>query len=152
MAVLPFYYVYGKTLLNTHFMVGGSVVINNRFAFPNSVVKDMAEKEVTGFAGVPSTFAILLNRSVFSQDAGPEPQVHHPGRRGHGPCADQAAHRLSRAMSPCTSCTVPRKPRPRLTYLPPERLVKDKLGSIGIPIPGVEITIRDDGGNDPRAG
>ena len=48
MAVLPFYYVYGKTLLNTHFMAGGSVVINNRFAFPNAVVKEMVEKEVTG--------------------------------------------------------------------------------------------------------
>jgi acyl-CoA synthetase (AMP-forming)/AMP-acid ligase II len=34
MAVLPFYYVYGKTLLNTHVMAGGSLVINNRFAFP----------------------------------------------------------------------------------------------------------------------
>ena len=35
----------------------------------------------------------------------------------------------------------------RLTYLPPERLRKDKLGSIGIPIPGgVSITIRDDEG------
>jgi acyl-CoA synthetase (AMP-forming)/AMP-acid ligase II len=34
----------------------------------------------------------------------------------------------------------------RLTYLPPERLVRDKLGSIGIPIPDVEITIRDNEG------
>ena len=67
MAVLPFYYVYGKTLLNTHFMVGGSVVINNRFAFPNAVVKEMADREVTGFSGVPSTFAILMNRSIFTK-------------------------------------------------------------------------------------
>jgi len=32
LAVLPFYYVYGKSLLNTHAAAGGSVVIENRFA------------------------------------------------------------------------------------------------------------------------
>ena len=36
----------------------------------------------------------------------------------------------------------------RLTYLPPERLRKDKLGSIGIPIPGVEVAVRDDQGRE----
>jgi hypothetical protein len=30
MVVLPFFYVFGKSLLNTHFAVGGSVVINNK--------------------------------------------------------------------------------------------------------------------------
>jgi long-chain acyl-CoA synthetase len=37
----------------------------------------------------------------------------------------------------------------RLTYLPPERL-SDKLGSVGIPIPGVEIVVTDD--NDGAVG
>jgi len=39
MVVLPFYYIYGKSLLNTHFFVGGSVVIDNRFAFPNVILE-----------------------------------------------------------------------------------------------------------------
>jgi acyl-CoA synthetase (AMP-forming)/AMP-acid ligase II len=30
MVVLPFFYVFGKSLLNSHFAVGGSVVINNK--------------------------------------------------------------------------------------------------------------------------
>ncbi|HPC48393.1 MAG TPA: class I adenylate-forming enzyme family protein, partial [Deltaproteobacteria bacterium] len=40
----------------------------------------------------------------------------------------------------------------RLTYVPPERLVRDKMGSIGIPIPGVSVSIRDDEGNELGAG
>ncbi len=34
MVVLPFHYVYGKSLLNTHVAAGGSVVIENGFLFP----------------------------------------------------------------------------------------------------------------------
>ena len=34
MCVLPFYYVYGLSLLHTHLAVGGSVVIDNRFVVP----------------------------------------------------------------------------------------------------------------------
>ena len=63
MVVLPFYYIYGKSLLNTHFSVHGSAVIDNRFLYPNVVLKTMNEQKATGFSGVPSTFTILLSRS-----------------------------------------------------------------------------------------
>jgi len=33
MVVLPFFYVMGKSLLNTHFAAGGTIVINNKIAF-----------------------------------------------------------------------------------------------------------------------
>ena len=41
MCVLPFYYVYGLSLLHTHLAVGGSLVIENRSAFPNVVLDAM---------------------------------------------------------------------------------------------------------------
>ena len=66
MAVLPFYYVYGLSLLNTHIAAGGTVVVENRFAFPGIVLKAMQQHAVTGLAGVPSTFAFLLHRSPIS--------------------------------------------------------------------------------------
>ncbi|MBE3144911.1 MAG: acyl--CoA ligase, partial [Planctomycetes bacterium] len=53
MVVLPFFYVMGMSLLNTHVAVGGTVVINNKFAYTASVLKQMAEEGVTGFSGVP---------------------------------------------------------------------------------------------------
>ncbi|MCD6332945.1 MAG: acyl--CoA ligase, partial [Bacteroidales bacterium] len=63
MVVLPFFYVMGKSLLNSHFAVGGRVVINNKFAFPAAILKEMVDEMVTGFSGVPSTYAYLLHRS-----------------------------------------------------------------------------------------
>ncbi|HHO75087.1 MAG TPA: AMP-dependent synthetase [Deltaproteobacteria bacterium] len=146
MAVLPFYYVYGKTLLNTHFMVGGSVVINNRFAFPNSVIQDMVDKEVTGFAGVPSTFAILLNRSIFAKTK--IKTLRYVTQAG-GAMAPALTKRVLEHIGDASLYIMygATEASARLTYLPPERLLDDKLGSIGIPIPNVTITIRDNEGN-----
>ena len=70
MVVLPFFYVMGKSLLNTHVAVGGTLVINNRFAYPAAVLKQMADEKVTGFSGVPSTYAYLLHRSPFRNSRG----------------------------------------------------------------------------------
>jgi long-chain acyl-CoA synthetase len=145
MAVLPFHYVYGKTLLNTHFMAGGSVVINNRFAFPNTVISDMIAHEVTGFAGVPSTFAILLNRSVFSKT--PIPSLRYVTQAG-GAMAPALARRLIGCLGKAKLVIMygATEASARLTYLPPHR--QDKLGSIGMPIPGVAASIRDDAGRE----
>ena len=67
MVVLPFFYVMGKSLLNTHFAVGGTVVINNKFAYPATVIKQMVDEKVTGFSGVPSTYAYLIHRSPLEK-------------------------------------------------------------------------------------
>jgi long-subunit acyl-CoA synthetase (AMP-forming) len=63
MAILPFYYSYGNSLLLTHMYCGGSLVIDNRFAYPNVILEIMSQERVTGFSGVPSTFAILMHKS-----------------------------------------------------------------------------------------
>ena len=60
---LPLHYCYGRSVLQTHLYVGGSVVMDNRFAFPAVVMDALATEGATGFAGVPLTFEIL-RRSV----------------------------------------------------------------------------------------
>ncbi|MCK5231732.1 MAG: acyl--CoA ligase, partial [Desulfobulbaceae bacterium] len=65
MAVLPFFYSYGNSILLTHIAVGGSLVVNQSFMYPNVILDEMVNEKVTGFSGVPSTYAILLNRSAI---------------------------------------------------------------------------------------
>lgn len=67
MAVLPFFYCFGTSLLHTHLKAGGSVVIDNRFLFPDKVLERMIETECTGLAGVPSTYQILLRQSSMKR-------------------------------------------------------------------------------------
>ena len=63
MTVLPLHYCFGTSLLHTHLRVGGSVVLDQRFMYPEKVLDRMIETACTGFAGVPSHFQILLRSS-----------------------------------------------------------------------------------------
>ncbi|MGH9348219.1 MAG: class I adenylate-forming enzyme family protein [Vicinamibacterales bacterium] len=145
MCVLPFYYVYGLSLLHTHLAAGGSVVIDNRFAFPNVVLSAMREHRVTGFAGVPSTFALLLHRSNL--DGMALPDLRYVTQAGGGMPTGRVREWLARGpraafyvMYGATEASA------RLTYLDPAELPR-KLGSIGRPIPNVEIlVVKDNGG------
>lgn len=67
MAVLPFFYCFGTSLLHTHLKAGGSLVIDTRFLFPDKVLARMIETGCTGLAGVPSTYQILLRQSSLKQ-------------------------------------------------------------------------------------
>jgi amino acid adenylation domain-containing protein len=150
MCVLPFYYVYGLSLLHTHVAVGGSLVLDNRFAFPNVVVQAMRDHHVTGFAGVPSTFALLLHRSTLSSTLHPE--LRYVTQAGGAMSAAHIREWLDRGPAvPFYVMYGATEAAARLTYLDPERL-RDKLGSIGRPIPNVEIVVVKQDGSIAAAG
>ncbi len=145
MDVLPFYYIYGKSLLNTHFFVGGSVVIDNRFAFPNVILETMKKTEVTGFSGVPSTFMILLNKSSvrnykFSH-------LRYLTQAG-GPMAPSVQKEVVNVFSPAQLYVMygATEASARLSYLDPADLPR-KWGSIGKAIPNVDLFVADNLGN-----
>lgn len=130
MVVLPFHYCFGLSLLHSHLMVGGSMVLNNDFRlFPETVLKDMQEKECTGLAGVPSTYQILLRTSRFRRMSFPKLRwFQQAGGKLPNPCIEEIVssfpHIKYYLMYGQTEATA------RLSYLPPDRLA-DKLGSIG---------------------
>jgi len=139
MCVLPFYYVYGLSLLHTHMFVGGSVVLDNRFAFPNTVLSAMQLHRVTGFAGVPSTFALLLHRSNLP--AMPFPDLRYVTQAGGG--MPPAVIREWLGKGPAVPFWVmygATEASARLTCLEPSELQR-KLGSIGRAIPNVEMRV-----------
>ena len=150
MCVLPFSYVYGLSILHTHIGVGGSLVVENRAAFPNVVLASMAEHAVTGFAGVPSTFALMLHRSnldevhlphlrYVTQAGGPMSPSRIDEWLARGPKADFYV------MYGATEAAA------RLTYLPPAELAR-KRGSIGRAIPDVEVRVLTDDGRVAQPG
>jgi amino acid adenylation domain-containing protein len=144
MCVLPLYYVYGLSLLHTHMMAGGSIVLENRVAFPSAILRTLQDQEATGFAGVPSTFAFLLRRSALRKTI--LPHLRYVTQAGAAMVPSLLLEWLDAvpgvpfyAMYGATEASA------RLTYLTPEDLGR-KLGSIGKPVAGVEIdVIADDG-------
>ena len=149
LVILPLYYCYGRSVLQTHLLVGGSIFLDNRFAFPRVVLEAIASERCTGFAGVPLTFEIIRRQVDVSTIAFP---------------ALRYLTQAGGSMSPNTIAWVRQAFRPaklfvmygqteataRLSYLPPER-AEEKHGSIGIAIPGVELRVVDEAGREvPR--
>ncbi|HEX7034938.1 MAG TPA: class I adenylate-forming enzyme family protein [Pseudomonadales bacterium] len=140
LCVLPFHFSYGNSVLNSHLLAGARLVLDDNLAYPHLTLRRIGEAGITGFAGVPSTFALLLGRCnlqefdlrslrYLTQAGGAMPLALIERLRSELPWAELFV------MYGQTEATA------RITYLPPERL-PDKAGSVGLPVPGVEIQIR----------
>jgi acyl-CoA synthetase (AMP-forming)/AMP-acid ligase II len=141
-AILPFYYSYGNSLITTHVMVGGTLVIDNRFMYPNTVLETMRREAVTGFAGVPSHFAILLHKSSLRNTL--LPALRYVTQAG-GHLAPDMVREFRRILPQVKFYIMygQTEASARLTYLHPEFL-DSKPGSIGKAIPDVEIRVVDE--------
>jgi len=150
MVILPFYYSYGNSLLTTHIKVGATLVIDNRFIFPNVVLDLMEKEQVTGFAGVPSHFAILLRKSALRKYN--LPKLRYVTQAGGGMPASMIEE-FTQAMPHVKFFVMygQTEASARLTYLNPAFL-KEKLGSIGKAIPGVQIRVLNEQGVEVEAG
>ncbi|WKZ32614.1 MAG: class I adenylate-forming enzyme family protein [Thermodesulfobacteriota bacterium] len=144
MAVLPFFYSYGNSVMLTHIAAGGRLVANQNFIYPNIILGQMAAEEVTGFSGVPSTYAILLNRSALRR-------YKFPALRYMTQAGGAMPPRLARemkAMFPEVDFYImygQTEASARLSYLEPHELLR-KAGSVGKAIPGVRLEVLDENG------
>jgi len=153
MIVLPFFYVMGKSLLNTHFSVGASIVINNKFAFPATVINQMVKEKVTSFSGVPSTYAYLLHRSPLEKYRARLKSLRYCSQAG-GHMSQQIKMELRRVLPAHTNIVImygATEASARLTYLEPDRFEK-KIGSIGKQISEVTLKVLDEKGEEVTKG
>ena len=142
LCVLPLQFSYGNSMLHSHLLCGAQLTLEENFAYPRMVLQRMHEKGITGFAGVPSTFALLLRHELQEFDLRRLRYVTQAG----GAMAKAMIRRLRERM-PNTKIYImygQTEATARVSYLPPQRL-DEKLGSVGVPIAGVEIDVRQHG-------
>lgn len=141
LVILPFSYCFGASLLHTHLRVGGSVALCHTLTFPETVLDAIDTHACTGFAGVPSTYQLLLRASSLRGR-------HLPSLRH----LQQAGGKLSPGLMDELVTAQPHarlfvmygqtEATARLSYLPPEELGR-RRGSIGRGIPGVTLKVLD---------
>jgi acyl-CoA ligase (AMP-forming) (exosortase A-associated) len=142
--VLPLSFDYGLYQVLMAFKFGGTVVLEKSFTYPYEVIKQMVKERVTGFPGVPTIFAILLQMEDFKRydlsslryitnTAASLPVEHIQRLRTIFPQA-----RLY-SMYGLTECK-------RVSYLPPEEL-DHRPGSVGRGMPNEEIWVVNEKGN-----
>jgi acyl-CoA synthetase (AMP-forming)/AMP-acid ligase II len=143
LCVLPFHFSYGNSVLHTHLLAGAELILEDSFAYPHLTVQRLQDERVTGFAGVPSTFALMLGRcNLRDFNLGALRYLTQAGGAMARPLIERLRTELPQVqlyvMYGQTEATA------RLTYLPPAQLT-DKLGSVGVAVPGVEIDVQLDG-------
>lgn len=142
--ILPLHYCYGRSVLQTHLFAGGSVFLDGRFAFPRTVLEAVASEECTGFAGVPLTFEIIRRQVDVSSIL--FRSLRYLTQAG-GAMAPETIDWVRTAFAPAKLFVMygQTEATARLSYLPPDR-AQEKRGSIGIPIPSVELAVVDEQG------
>lgn len=144
LSVLPFYYAYGASVLHTHLISGACVVLAPNLLFPHLVVEKIASERITGFSGVPSTYALLLERVALADyDLSSLRYLTQAG----GAMSPALTSRL-RAALPTPALFLmygQTEATSRISWLPPGRL-DDKPGSVGIAVQGAELKIVQDDG------
>jgi len=141
--VLPLSNSYGLYQALMAFQVGGTLVLEPSFAYPAAILKRIEQERATGFPGVPTIFAILLQTDVspydlsslryFTNAAAGLPPSHIIALRQKFPWVEfYSMYGLTETK--------------RALYLPPDQL-DQRPGSVGIGIPGTEVWIEDEAGN-----
>lgn len=148
--VLPFYYVYGNSVLHTHVYAGASIVHAGSMTFPAQVLKTIETMRCTGFSGVPASFARLTGLDDLSlYDLSSLRYVTQAGAA----MTPALTQRLRRAFPHVQIFVMygQTEAAARLAYLPPEDLER-KLGSAGKAIPGVQLKVLDPEGQEAPRG
>lgn len=139
LCVLPFFYSFGNSILHTHLATGATLVLQNSVMYPIEILKTIAREKCTGFAGVPSIYISLLKKTDFTHHD--LSSLRYMTQAG-GPLSVEFIEQI-RERLPNVDFVVmygQTEASARISYLPPEKL-ETKMGSVGIGIDGVSISI-----------
>lgn len=142
---MPFFYSYGNSIMHSHLATGGSLVLENSFMYPQTIVERMKQHHVTGFYGVPSTYVLLLDKTNIQTEK--LPALRFLAQAGGAmPIADVKWLREALPKVQLFLMYGQTEASARLSCLPANQ-VDAKPGSVGLPIAGVEIEVRDNLGH-----
>lgn len=144
---LPMYYTYGLSIIHSHLLAGAAILMTEKSVMEEGFWDFFDASGATSVAGVPATYDILRRVGFFEREM---PSLRYFTQAGgklslamHEKCArfaqDRGVHFY--AMYGQTEATA------RMAYLPWQKSL-EKIGSIGIPIPGGAFSLADEKGRE----
>ena len=144
---LPMNYVYGLSIINSHLLVGATILLTDKTLMQKEFWQFFKESGATSFGGVPYTYEMLDKLRFYRMDL---PSLRTMTQAG-GKITPELHEKFAKyahengknfvVMYGASEATS------RMGYLPPEKAV-EKKGSMGIAIPGGKFTLIDDEGNE----
>jgi long-chain acyl-CoA synthetase len=144
LCVLQLSFGYGLYQLLTCVLAGATLVLEPSFAFAGRVVQLLEEQRITILPGVPTVFGVLLSLRGLADRELPDLRLLTSAGAA---LPEGMARELRRTLPNAGICPMyGQTEAQRICYLPPEEF-DARPTSVGVPIPGTEVWIEDDGGN-----
>lgn len=143
---LPMNYTYGLSIINSHFLVGATLLVTEKGLMQKEFWNFFKDAEATSFGGVPYTYEMLDKLRFYRMklpslrtmtQAGGKilPELHEKFAK----YADEQGKKFVVMYGQCEATA-------RMGYLPPAKAI-EKKGSMGIVIPGGRFHLIDVNGN-----
>lgn len=139
---LPMNYTYGCSIINSHLLVGATLLVTDKSLMAREFWKFMKEQKATSFGGVPYTYEMLEKLRFFKMDL---PYLRYMTQAGgklspelHKKFAEYAIEKGKKFIVMYGACEA----TARMGYLPAEKSL-EKYGSCGIAIPGGKFYLID---------
>jgi acyl-CoA synthetase (AMP-forming)/AMP-acid ligase II len=146
--VLPLSFGYGLYQVLMTFRFGGTLVLERSFAYPAVILKAMEQERVTGFPGVPTLLAMVVQMDLTPYDLS---SLRFITNAAAALAASQIQDLRKKFPSVAFYSMYGLTETKRTLYLPPDQLDK-RTGSVGIAIPGTEVWVEDESGKRLGAG
>ena len=144
---LPMNYTYGLSIINSHLAVGATILLTEKSIMQREFWNFFSEQGATSFGGVPYTYEMLDKLMFFRRKL---PSLRTMTQAGgkllpalHQKFAEYASREGKNFVVMYGQCEA----TARMSYLPPERAM-DKVGSMGIAIPGGSFSLIDVDGKE----
>ena len=142
--MLPMYYSYGLSIINSHLIKGATLLLTDKTYAQREFWTFLKEQQATSMAGVPYTWEILKRLRFFRMDL---PSVKTMTQAGGKLNPDIALEYIQNAKNAGKRFFVmygQTEATARMSYLPWER-AEEKYASIGIAIPEGRFELAEDG-------
>ena len=142
---LPMNYTYGLSIINSHFMVGATILLTDKGLMQKDFWSFFKNEKATSFGGVPYTYEMLDRLRFYRMEL---PSLRYMTQAGgkllpelHEKFAEYAHNTGRQFVVMYGQCEA----TARMGYLPAEKSL-EKCGSMGIAIPGGKFYLKDDNG------
>lgn len=144
---LPMHYTYGLSVINSHLLKGATILLTRHSVVQKDFWKFAQDAQATSLSGVPYTYEMFRRVDLVSMELPSLKTLTQAGGKLSAELqeffaryARETGRRFFIMYGGCEATA-------RMAYLPYERAL-DKIGSIGIAIPGGRITLVDAAGQE----
>ena len=142
---LPMNYVYGLSIINSHFLVGATILLTDKGLMQKEFWTFFKELKATSFGGVPYTYEMLDKLRFYRMNLPSLRTMTQAGGKLTPELHEKFANYAKQHGKDFVVMYGAAEATSRMGYLPPEKAL-DKIGSMGIPIPrGIYHLIDADG-------